>query len=42
MTGLLGVAASVFSPVEKDFYGLRAVLLMGVFMALLRESRARA
>src|SRR5450759_1089562 len=40
MTGLLGVAASVFPPMKKDFYGLRVVLLMGVFMALLREPRA--
>src|ERR1035437_3859184 len=40
MTGLLGVAASVFPPMKKGFYGLRVVLLMGVFMALLREPRA--
>jgi len=40
MTGLLEVAASVFTPMKKGFYGLRVVLLMGVFMALLREPRA--
>ncbi len=40
MTGLLEVAAETFGPMRKGFYGLRAVLLMGVFMALLREPRA--
>jgi len=40
MTGLLGVAEQVFPPMRKGFYGLRATLLMGVFMALLREPRA--
>jgi hypothetical protein len=42
MTGLLKVAAEVFPPMRKGFYGLRAVLLMGVFLALLREPRAEA
>src|SRR5665647_2672056 len=42
MTGLLPVAAEVFPPMSKGFYGLRAVLLMGVFLALLREPRAEA
>src|ERR1035437_8047318 len=42
MTGLLPVAAEVFPPMRKGFYGLRAVLLMGVFLALLREPRAEA
>jgi prepilin-type processing-associated H-X9-DG protein len=40
MTGLLGVAAEVFGPMRKGFYGLRVILLMGVFMALLRQPRA--
>jgi len=40
MTGLLEVAAQTFPPMSKGFYGLRATLLMGVFMALLREPRA--
>jgi transposase len=40
MTGLLGVAAETFGPMRKGFYGLRVILLMGVFMALLREPRA--
>ncbi len=40
-TGLLEVAARVLPPMRKGFYGLRAVLLMGVFMALLREPRAQ-
>jgi len=40
MTGLLGVSEQVFPPMRKGFYGLRAILLMGVFMALLREPRA--
>ena len=42
MTGLLKVAAEVFPPMRKGFYGLRATLLMGVFLALLREPRAEA
>jgi hypothetical protein len=42
MTGLLGVATETFPPMSKGFYGLRATLLMGVFMALLREPRAEA
>src|SRR5450631_2685760 len=42
MTGLLPVAAEVFPPMRKGFYGLRAVLLMGVFLALLREREPRA
>ncbi|MDQ5841549.1 MAG: helix-turn-helix domain-containing protein, partial [Chloroflexota bacterium] len=42
MTGLLPVAVEVFSPMRKGFYGLRATLLMGVFLALLREPRAEA
>jgi transposase-like protein len=40
MTGLLEVSTEVFPPMSKGFYGLRVVLLMGVFMALLREPRA--
>jgi len=40
MTGLLGVAEQTFPPMSKGFYGLRVTLLMGVFMALLREPRA--
>ncbi len=40
MTGLLDVAEQVLPPMRKGFYGLRATLLMGVFMALLREPRA--
>jgi transposase-like protein len=42
MTGLLPVVAEVFPPMRKGFYGLRATLLMGVFLALLREPRAEA
>jgi transposase-like protein len=42
MTGLLPVAAEVFPPMRKGFYGLRVTLLMGVFLALLREPRAEA
>jgi hypothetical protein len=42
MTGLLPVAAEVLPPMRKGFYGLRATLLMGVFLALLREPRAEA
>ena len=40
MTGLLKVADQVFPPMRNGFYGLRVTLLMGVFMALLREPRA--
>ena len=40
MTGLLDVAATTFGPMSKGFYGLRATLLTGVFLALLREPRA--
>ncbi len=40
MTGLLTVAAEVFPPMRKGFYGLRATLLMAFFMALAREPRA--
>lgn len=39
-TGLLPVAGDVYGPMRKGFYGLRATLLMGVFLALLREPRA--
>ncbi len=39
-TGLLEVAAAVFPPMRQGFYGLRATLLTGVFLALLREPRA--
>ena len=42
MTGLVKVATETFPPMRKGFYGLRAVLLMGVFLALLREPRAEA
>jgi len=42
MTGLLEVAKATFGPMRKGFYGLRVVLLMGVFMALLRQPRAEA
>jgi hypothetical protein len=42
MTGLLPVATETFPPMRKGFYGLRATLLMGVFLALLREPRAEA
>src|SRR5450759_5225959 len=41
MTGLLPVAGAVFPPMRKGFYGLRATLLMGAFLALLREPRAQ-
>ena len=41
MTGLLDVAGQTFPPMSKGFYGLRVTLLMGVFMALLREPRPR-
>jgi transposase len=40
MTGLLMVAEQVFTPMRKGFYGLRATLLMTLFLALLREPRA--
>ncbi len=39
-TGLLGVAEDTYGPMRNGFYGLRVILLMGVFMALLREPRA--
>jgi hypothetical protein len=39
-TGLLAAAAAVFPPMRRGFYGLRATLLSGVFLALLREPRA--
>src|SRR5674476_854457 len=42
MTGLVKVATDTFPPMRKGFYGLRATLLMGVFLALLREPRAEA
>src|ERR1035437_1697411 len=42
MTWLVKVATETFPPMRKGFYGLRAVLLMGVFLALLREPRAEA
>jgi len=42
MTGLVKVATETFPPMRKGFYGLRATLLMGVFLALLREPRAEA
>ncbi len=41
MTGLLEVAADTFGPMSNGFYGLRATMLTGVFMALLREPRAQ-
>ena len=40
MTGLLPVAAEVFTTMRKGFYGLRVTLLMTLFLALLREPRA--
>src|SRR5674476_748104 len=40
MTGLLDVATATFGSMSKGFYGLRATLLTGVFLALLREPRA--
>src|SRR5665647_3471746 len=40
MTGLLEVATATFGSMSKGFYGLRATLLTGVFLALLREPRA--
>src|SRR5665648_822369 len=40
MTGLLEVATATFGAMSKGFYGLRATLLTGVFLALLREPRA--
>jgi transposase len=39
-TGLLDVAEKTYGPMRNGFYGLRVTLLMGVFMALLREPRA--
>ncbi|HEY5181237.1 MAG TPA: hypothetical protein VIJ07_15930 [Dermatophilaceae bacterium] len=40
MTGLLDVATETFGPMSNGFYGLRATLMTGVFLALLREPRA--
>jgi len=40
MTGLLETAGDVFPPMRRGFYGLRTTLLMGVFLALVREPRA--
>jgi transposase-like protein len=40
MTGLLQVATETFPPMRNGFYGLRATLLTGVLLALLREPRA--
>src|SRR5665647_1560425 len=40
MTGLLDVAAETFAPMSNGFYGLRASLMTGVVLALLREPRA--
>ncbi len=40
VTGLLEVAEDTYGRMRNGFYGLRSVLLMGVFMALLREPRA--
>jgi transposase len=40
MTGLLTVAEQTFGAMRHGFYGLRATLLTGVFLALLREPRA--
>ena len=39
-TGLIETAAGVFPPMRRGFYGLRATLLMLLFLALLREPRA--
>jgi transposase-like protein len=39
-TGLLAAAEAVFGALRAGFYGLRATLLTGVFLALLREPRA--
>ena len=39
-TGLLEVAGQTYGQLRNGFYGLRTILLMGVFMALLREPRA--
>ena len=39
-TGLLQVAEGVYGPMRNGFCGLRVTLLMGVFLALLRERRA--
>lgn len=40
LAGLLPVAGDVYGPMRKGLSGLRATLLMGVFLALLREPRA--
>src|SRR5450756_439237 len=42
LPGLLPVAGELSPPLRKGLYGLRATLLMGVFLALLREPRAEA
>ena len=39
-TGLLTAAEEVFGALRAGFYGLRATLLTGVFLALVREPRA--
>ncbi len=39
-TGLLEAAQSVYGKLSNGFYGLRSVLLMLVFLALLRDPRA--
>src|ERR1019366_687072 len=42
IAGRVKVPTETSPPMRKGFYGLRAVLLMGVFLALLREPRAEA
>ena len=39
-TGLLACARQVYGRLRDGFYGLEVMLVMGVFMALLREARA--
>ncbi len=39
-TGLLACARAVYGPLRNGFYGLEAMLILGVFAALLREPRA--
>jgi hypothetical protein len=39
-TGLLACARTVYGRLRDGFYGLEAVLVLGVFLALLREPRA--
>jgi len=41
MTGLLPVSEQVFTPMSKGFYGLSVMLLRMLFLALLREPRAK-